>query len=141
MRSLLILGVVLFSVFKINAQENYKSLTEVDTQPILSVCNSEETKEESSTCLQKTFPKLLSEKIKISVFNEQNLPKGSHEILVSFTISEDAKITNIVVDFDNVEIKNEIIRALNKIDFKAPGMVDGKPVGVKYSFPMNFTVA
>lgn len=130
-----------FISFTISAQEEKVELiAELDTPPIISGCNSKVDKEDILICLQDRFPKLLTKNLKISVFQKQNLPRGKYQINTSFKISKKAKIIDIKVAYDNDEIVHEITRALKKIKIKNPGIIDGKPVGVKYTLPIYFTL-
>jgi len=141
MKRLLILG--LLSLFSLNiaAQEEKPQLIEeLDIPPIISGCNSKVDKKEILICLQDRFSKLLIRNLNFSIFQKQNLPKGKYQINIFFKISKSAKITDIKVDYDNGEIVNEIIRAIEKIKIKNPGIINEKPVGVKYSIPIYFTL-
>ena len=141
MKRLLILGFLSLISFNISAQEEKMELiTELDIPPIISGCDSTVDKKEIVICLQDRFSKLLIRNLKFSVFQKQNLPNGKYHINTFFKISKEAKITDIKVDYDNDEIVNEIIRALKKIKIKNPGIIDGKPVGVKYTLPIYFTL-
>jgi len=141
MKRLLILGLLLLTSFNITAQEEkVQSISELDIPPIISGCNSKVDNKEILICLQERFSKLLIRNLKTSIFHKQNLPSGKYKIDTYFKISKKAKITDIKVDYDNDEIVNEIIRALKKIKFKSPGVIDKKPVGVNYSFPIYFTL-
>lgn len=141
MKRLLILGFLSLLSFNITAQEEKAELiTELDIPPIISGCNSKVDKKEIVICLQDRISKLINKNLKFSVFLKQNLPNGKYQINTFFKISKSAKITDIKVDFDNDEIVNEVIRALKKIKIKSPGIIDGKPVGVKYTLPIYFSL-
>ena len=76
----------------------------------------------------------------MSVFNSDNLTVGEHKIIINFKISKEGEIVNINVNHDNSHIVNEIKRALKTFKKMKPGIVNGKPVGVLYSFPLNVVI-
>jgi len=115
-------------------------IKELDTPPIISGCNSKMEKNEIIECLKTRFSEILVKKLRPSVFQSQNLPQGKHTVISTFKISKTGEITDIKVNYDNENIVNEITRALKSIRKIKPGIIDGKPVGVKYSFPLYFTL-
>lgn len=143
-RLLILFSFIIFTSYLI-AQEDDKSIEfeqikDLDIPPIISGCNGKMDKNEIATCLQKRFSEILVKKLRFSVFESQNLPLGKYKVLSTFKISKSGKITDIKVDYENKNIANEIVRALESIRKIKPGIIDGKPVGVKYSFPIYFTL-
>lgn len=60
------------------------------------------------------------------------------KIITQFTIDAEGKVINISVEADSEGLKDEGLRLLNQLpDFK-PGIKEGKPVPVKYTFPIIY---
>lgn len=122
-----------------NQKENL-TLDMLEIPPILSGCNSKMSKKDIQLCFNTKFKKRLNRKLKLSVFNSDNLRVGKHKIITTFKISKEGKIVDIIVHHSNSNIVNEISRALNTFRKMKPGIVNGKPVNVLYSFPLYIEI-
>jgi TonB family protein len=62
-------------------------------------------------------------------------------VLISFVVEEDGKLVDIkVLKSLGEDIDNEAVKVISQCPAWKPGYVDGKPVRVAYSVPINFTL-
>lgn len=60
-------------------------------------------------------------------------------VIVKFVVSEKGKVEDaMVVKGVNYELDNEALRVISKSPDWKPGLLNGKPVGVRISFPVIF---
>lgn len=66
--------------------------------------------------------------------------KGTEgEVLVSFTINEDGRVASMqILESPSPSLGMEALRVLAKSPKWTPGTIGGKPVKVRYTFPINF---
>tara|TARA_R100000935_G_scaffold18503_1_gene35804 strand:+ start:31794 stop:32240 length:447 start_codon:yes stop_codon:yes gene_type:complete len=119
----------------IDEWNNFKSNINY-TPPIIAGCNSKKSTDEINSCLTKKFQKRLNRKLRIDVFNSNNLEIGQHTINVFFKISNKGRIVDVKVRNGNLKIVNEITRAFKSFGRIKPGKIDGKPVGVYFKVPI-----
>ncbi len=63
----------------------------------------------------------------------------SGRVTLSFTVSETGKVTDVkVLRGVHKDLDNEAIRVVSSSPDWTPGAVDGKPVAIKYTFPVIF---
>ncbi|WP_432410912.1 hypothetical protein [Rasiella sp. SM2506] len=110
------------------------------TPPIISGCTSKKSNDEINSCLTQKFRKRLERKLRIDVFNSNNLEVGKHTINVFFKISNKGRIVDIKVRNGNLKIVNEITRAFKTFGRIKPGKIDGKPVGVYFKIPIYIEI-
>lgn len=80
-----------------------------------------------------------------SIFDEMGLPSGKYKVAVKFTFKKTLEISDIslktsIENGDLEKLKNEFTRVVKLIEMKKPATQNGKPVDVKYTFPMKFEV-
>lgn len=86
------------------------------------------------------FYKFLGKNIKYPTLAAEANLQGS--VFVSFIVSQDGSIRDIKVDKKlGMGTDEEAIRVLKLSKKWNPGIVDGKPVNVKYKMPIKFTLA
>ena len=86
------------------------------------------------------FYKFLGKNIKYPIQAAEANLQGN--VFVSFIVSKDGNITDIKVDRKlGMGTDEEALRVLKLSKKWNPGIVDGKPVNVKYKMPIRFTLA
>ena len=84
-----------------------------------------------------TFSRWVNEQL---VYPESCKKEGiSGRVTLSFTVSETGKVTDVkVLRGVHEDLDNEAIRVVSSSPDWTPGAVDGKPVAIKYTFPVIF---
>ncbi|TXK75360.1 M56 family metallopeptidase [Mesonia sp. HuA40] len=65
---------------------------------------------------------------------------GENRVYVRFVISKDGGIEDVQARAPHLELQKEAERVVNSLPQMQPGMQDGKPVNVLYSFPIIFKI-
>lgn len=85
------------------------------------------------------FYKFISKNLTYPTEALKNNVQGS--VLLSFTIEKDGSLTDARVERKlGSGTDEEALRVLNLSEKWSPGMVEGKPVRVKYNIPIKFTL-
>lgn len=110
-----------------------------DIEPRFVNCKDFLKKEDRQKCFSDIFYETLRKNIK---FKNSWFKSEVIKFDVIFTINKIGKIENIT--FKNSNSKNkkfekEILRVIKKMPKLLPGIKNGKPVKVKYGFPMKFS--
>lgn len=85
------------------------------------------------------FYKFISKNLTYPTAAIKNNVQGS--VLLSFTIEKDGSLTATKVERKlGYGTDEEALRVLNLSEKWSPGMVEGKPVRVKYTIPVKFTL-
>ncbi|MES2417905.1 MAG: energy transducer TonB [Bacteroidota bacterium] len=85
------------------------------------------------------FYKFLGKNLKYPKLAKENKVSGT--IYISFIVEKNGKITNIkAINKLGSGIEEEAIRVMNLSQKWNPGMQSGKPVYVKYSIPIKFSI-
>ena len=87
-----------------------------------------------------TFSRWVNQQLK---YPESCKKEGiSGRVTLSFTVSETGKVTDVkVLRGVHEDLDNEAIRVVSSSPDWTPGAVDGKPVAIKYTFPVIFKSA
>lgn len=60
-------------------------------------------------------------------------------VLVGFTINEDGRLTSMqILESPSISLGMEALRVLARSPKWTPGTIDGKPVKVRYTYPVDF---
>jgi protein TonB len=63
-------------------------------------------------------------------------------VIVGFTVEKDGKLSDFKVEKSlGTKFDTEALRVLKKSPKWIPGRLKGKPVRVRYSVPINFTIS
>ncbi|TCD17500.1 energy transducer TonB [Pedobacter psychrodurus] len=85
------------------------------------------------------FYKYLSHEIKYPEAAKKNKTQG--KVFASFVVEKNGALTDLqVIRSLSTETDKEALRVLNKSPRWNPGLIDGKPVRVKYNIAINFAM-
>lgn len=83
------------------------------------------------------FYRYLSHEIKYPVAAQRNNTKG--KVFATFVVEKNGALTDIQITRSlSPETDKEALRVLNKSPRWTPGLINGKPVRVKYNINVNF---
>ena len=86
---------------------------------------------------QKALLKFLQNNVRYPTFASANKIQG--RTIVSFVVEPDGSVDNVeVAKSSSSVLDEEAVRVVKKFPKWKPGMIDGKPVRVKYCVPVNF---
>lgn len=86
---------------------------------------------------QKALLKFLENNVRYPTFASANKIQG--RTVVSFVVEPDGSVDNVeVAKSSSSVLDEEAVRVVKKFPKWKPGMIDGKPVRVKYCVPVNF---
>ena len=109
---------------------------EDDKQPMFKKCSKRSTTMLQRKCFSDVFYGTLRNHLKLEKMAKDN---DFIDIEVSFVMHESGEITNIAFPKSNDTSGNfekEVVRVLHKLPKFDPGIIDGKPVSVLFSFPL-----
>ncbi len=90
-------------------------------------------------CFTKKISKFVSKKFDASLAEGLNLV-GRQRISVQFTIDKTGTITDIIARAPHKSLEKEAIRVVQKLPRMIPGKQRKRPVGVKYTLPIIFSI-
>lgn len=138
MKKILFTLFIITQSFLVFSQESVKDSTEVafidlETYPVYEGCN-ENTNDAS--CFDKKIANHVKKNLK---YPEKALNKGIQgTVKVIFLIDYDGSISNVTTSGADKILQKEAVRIVNLLPKFKPGMQKGKPVKVRYSFPITF---
>jgi TonB family protein len=134
--------------------KNYLLITAILLLPILlkaqapvdATKSTASTEKPTSAIIQPSFPDgvealnhFLSHNIRYPKIARENGVQG--QVLVEFVVEEDGSLTNFsIVSSPSDDLSKESLRVLALLPKWKPGTKDGKPVRVKFTYPINFTL-
>ena len=122
-----------------NIDKNEFSL--VESIPITEKCKDLIDSSQIKECVMSDITNHINRKFDSSLASELGLPAGLQKISVTFYIAKNGEIVNITAKGSREELIDEGIRVMNTFPrFYKGGMIDGKPVDVKYTIPIAFRV-
>jgi TonB family protein len=124
-----------------DSTEKKKSITiaEVHTLPIYPGCEAAvaSSRDEGSACFNRMIMMLVSRNVEYPEKAWQNDIQG--RVWVSFVIEKDGYLSKVKVERSvDPELDAEAVRVIKMMPRLEPGKVDGKPVRIRYSIPINF---
>ena len=109
----------------------------IENVPIFPGCKGNNS--ELRACFSDQIAKFVAEKFNIELASDLGLVPGSiQKIFVVFKIDKNGNITDINARAPHKKLQEEAIRVINLLPTMTPGMQRGRPVGVKYGFPIVF---
>lgn len=117
-----------------------KDLMLVDKVPVARGCDANLDNQQLKTCFIKSVSTEVQDKINFKFIKKQDLEPGIHTVLVKFTVNTSGKIANVVVSYDNEEVSDHVLKAMNSLTKMQPAILDDKPVAVTYALPIKFSI-
>lgn len=129
-----------YPVKTIEIQEvNENVLTETEQIPTTESCKDLTDSEEIKKCVSREMVLHVNKKFDTDLAG--GLTSGTYKVVVTFYISKKGEIVNVSAEADTPELIEEGIRVINSFpDFYQGGKINGKPVDVKYTFPIKFSI-
>jgi protein TonB len=93
----------------------------------------------SKQCFIKKITKFVSKKFDASLAEGLNIV-GKQRISVQFTIDKTGTVTDIIARAPHKSLEKEAIRVVQKLPQMTPGKQRKRPVGVKYTLPIVFSI-
>jgi len=118
------------------SNERSISFSEVDVYPQFKGCLSPD-----ATCFQQEMMKFISQNFKYPEKAKANNVEG--KAYVGFNFSTTGEVTNIALrrKTNSKELNDEAIRLVKMLpNLTNPAMVNGKPVAISYTLPINFKI-
>ena len=132
-----------FPVKNIEVEEIERSeFSKIESLPVTENCKDFIDDTEIKKCVINEIIKHINRKFDADLASELGLAPGLQKIFITFYISKKGEIVNITAKGSRKELREEGIRVLNTFpDFYKGGEIDGKPVDVKYTIPIAFSVS
>ncbi|MGB0880298.1 MAG: energy transducer TonB [Polaribacter sp.] len=119
--------------------ENDVPFINIEDAPVFKGCEGL-LKEENKICFEKKIRKFVQRNFDAELAQEIGLHTGKHNIYTQFIIDKDGKIADIKVRAPHKRLEKEAQRIIKKLPKFTPGMQRKKPVKVRYTLPIAFSV-
>jgi len=93
----------------------------------------------SKQCFSKKISKFVNKKFNADLADRLNIA-GKQRIWVQFTVDKTGTVTDIKARASHKNLEKEAIRVVNKLPQMTPGKQRKRPVGVKYTLPIVFSI-
>ncbi|GGG90292.1 hypothetical protein GCM10011416_03610 [Polaribacter pacificus] len=110
----------------------------VQTAPVYPGCNGDNTAIKS--CLDTSLKAFFVQNFNAGLASELGLEMGVQKITSAFMINEEGVISDIKIQAAHSSLEAEALRVLKLVPTMKPATQRGKPVSIKYSFPISFNV-
>lgn len=111
----------------------------VEKVPVFPGCESETTNQGRRDCMSKKLNKFIQKKFNGDLASDLGLERRQR-IFVQFKINTEGNIVDIKARAPHDELKIEAQRVIDKLPRMTPGKQGSKPVNVKYTLPIIFSV-
>ena len=136
---ILLLFIPLVTFGQSETENNAKVSPEViESVPIFPGCNRGSNKKKRK-CMSEKIAKFVERKFNTDIAADLGLT-GRQRIMVIFKIDTLGNITGVRARAPHPKIEQEAVRVINLLPKMKPGIQNGKPVIVPYSFPMTLQV-
>ncbi len=124
-----------------NSKER-KILADTYTVPVIKACDGFIGNEAIERCMYTVVKSHVQKNLNLrSILSYSNLESGNYEVLTSFKISKEGKVTDIKVLFNDPFVVYEIKKGLNSLPKLKPALsADGEPIETIYSIPIDFAI-
>ncbi len=113
-------------------------ITLVEEMPVFPGCKGDQ--KALQKCLSQKIGKIIARNFDTEIAQNLNLSPGNKRIFVSFVIDKNGNISNVQTRAPHKRLEAEAKRLIKLLPKMKPGKQSGRPVGVKYSLPINFVV-
>lgn len=129
-------------IYKISESEQKEAfiLDVIDKLPIAKGCDENLSRIEMKKCFSDRISKHVEHNFTYKKYKDLDLEKKKYKIITQFNINKKSKIDSVVVYSDNEMLRKRITKVIQSMKIKKTGYNNGKPVNVKYRFPIYFTV-
>lgn len=116
--------------------------SEIESIPVTENCKNITDTDEIKKCVMNEITNHINRKFDTGLASELGLPAGKQKVIITFYISKNGEIVNITATGSREELREEGIRVINAFpNFYKGGKINGKPVDVKYTIPISFTIS
>lgn len=111
----------------------------IEDAPVFKGCENL-SKAENKSCFDKKIKQFIQRNFDIELANELGLQSGNHRIYTEFVIDKFGDIIDVKVRAPHKQLEKEANRLIHKLPKFTPGKQRKKPVKVKYTLPIAFSV-
>ena len=97
-------------------------------------------KGENKKCFARKIQQFVISRFDIDLAQELGLRSGKHRMYVQFMISKNGDVVNIKIKAPHKRLKKEVKKIISKLPKFIPGKQLSKPVKVKFTLPVTFSV-
>ena len=112
--------------------------TAIEEIPIYPGCEGLD-EETSKKCFSTKISKFVNKRFDINLAERLNV-SGKQRIWVEFTIDKTGKVVDIAANSPHKSLIKEAVRVVEKLPQMTPGKQRKRPVGVKYTLPIVFSI-
>ncbi len=121
-----------FSLTLFSQEKKTYSLNQLQKLPVYLGCKGDNI--QLKKCMNKSVQKHIFRKSDVNTLARAKKPA---RVFILFEISETGKVTNIRIKSSQKSLEKEFIRIMKLLPDFEPGMIDNKPVTVKYTLPFK----
>ncbi|MFK8060379.1 MAG: energy transducer TonB [Polaribacter sp.] len=111
----------------------------IENAPVFKGCEGL-SKKENKLCFDKKMKQFVQRNFDTDLANDLGLDTGTHRIYTEFVIDKTGNIIDLRVRAPHKKLENEAGRLIKKLPQFTPGKQREKPVKVKYTLPILFSV-
>lgn len=111
----------------------------IEDAPVFKGCEGL-SKEENKVCFDKKMKKFVRRNFNVELANEIGLRTGKYKIQTQFLIDDKGNVVDIQIRAPHTKLEKETNRLINKLPKFTPGKQRNKPVRVRYTLPIAFSV-
>lgn len=110
-----------------------------ERMPVYGECMDGDEERERLNCTHKNIAKHTYSHVRYPTLARQNQIEGT--VVVSFVVNKYGNVEDVEILRDiGMGCGEEVIRAIKKLDGFLPGKQNGRPVGVRFRFPVKFSL-
>lgn len=111
----------------------------IEDAPIFKGCEGL-SKKENKICFDKKMKQFVQRNFNADIANEIGLSSGKYKIQTQFLIDDKGNVVDIKIRAPHNKLEKETNRLINKLPKFTPGKQRNKPVRVRYTLPIAFSV-
>lgn len=112
----------------------------VEKAPIYPGCEAVEGRRGLMNCMQKGIRSHVLRRFKQRFIDALELEKGNHTIYINFKFNRSGKVTDVRIRAPHPELEKKMRQIMISMPKVIPAKINGRPVGVKYTLPLRFSV-
>lgn len=111
----------------------------IEDAPIFKGCEGL-TKTENKICFDKQMKKFIKRNFDVDLANQIGLRSGKYKIYTQFLIDDKGNVVDIKIRAPHKRLEKETNKLINKLPKFTPGKQRNRPVSVRYTLPIAFSV-